>query len=104
MSNDEHSNMTEPAGVRLAHEIRRRRTEARLSQPQLARMIGYTRQYVSLAERPNHNLPSAEIVRALDQALGTEGALIARREEGRNEQKRLRRQSSRAVNEQQKSY
>ncbi|MDQ2587300.1 hypothetical protein CKY47_25610 [Saccharothrix yanglingensis] len=95
--------MTEPAGVRLAREIRRRRTEAGLSQPQLARKIGYTRQYVSLAERAGHNLPSAEVVRALDHALGTGGALMALREEGRNEQKRLRQQYGRAANEQQKN-
>ncbi|MEU4802989.1 helix-turn-helix transcriptional regulator [Actinosynnema sp. NPDC023587] len=90
MSEDEHSDMTAPAGVRLAHEIRRRRTEAGLSQPQLARMIGYTRQYVSLAERVGHNLPSAEVIRALDQALNAMGALIALRERCRSEQKRLR--------------
>ncbi|WP_157620405.1 helix-turn-helix transcriptional regulator, partial [Saccharothrix sp. NRRL B-16348] len=46
------------AAIRLALEIKRRREEAGLSQPQLARRIGYTRQYVSLAERPGHNLPS----------------------------------------------
>lgn len=90
MSDDEHPRTAEPAGVRLAHEIRRRRTEAGLSQPQLARKIGYTRQYVSLVERPDHNLPSAEIVKAIDHALNTGGALTALREEGRNERERLR--------------
>ncbi|MGM1058457.1 helix-turn-helix transcriptional regulator [Saccharothrix sp. Mg75] len=92
---DEHPDATKPAGVRLAHEIRRRRTEAGLSQPQLARKIGYTRQYVSLAERPDHNLPSAELVKALDQALNGKGALTALRELGKREQERQRRQSVR---------
>ncbi|MGM1058461.1 helix-turn-helix transcriptional regulator [Saccharothrix sp. Mg75] len=90
MSDDEHPDPTEPAGVRLAHEIRRRRTAAGLSQPQLAQRIGYTRQYVSLAERPDHNLPSAEIVKAIDGALGTDGALIALREQGKHEQNQRR--------------
>jgi hypothetical protein len=47
------------AAVRLAQEIRRRRTAEGLSQPDLAAMIGYTPQYVSLAERPRKGLPSA---------------------------------------------
>ncbi|XVS61984.1 helix-turn-helix transcriptional regulator [Actinosynnema sp. CA-299493] len=94
--------MTKSAGLRLAREIRRRRTETGLSQPQLARMVGYTRQYVSLAERPGHNLPSAEMVRALDHALGAEGALITLREEVKDEQRRLRQQFGRAEGGQQK--
>ncbi|MGH3866833.1 MAG: helix-turn-helix transcriptional regulator [Pseudonocardiaceae bacterium] len=53
-----------PAAVRLAREIRRRRKAVNMSQPELANQIGYTRQYVSLAERPGKNLPSQELVRA----------------------------------------
>ncbi|GAA3457991.1 transcriptional regulator with XRE-family HTH domain [Saccharothrix longispora] len=94
MSDDEHPDPTEPAGVRLAREIRRRRTAASLSQPQLAQKIGYTRQYVSLAERADHNLPSMEIVKAIDRALDAEGALVALREESKSEQERLRREST----------
>ncbi|GAA1313664.1 helix-turn-helix transcriptional regulator [Saccharothrix xinjiangensis] len=92
MSDDEHPDR-EPAGTRLAHEIRRLRTKAGLSQPQLARKIGYTRQYVSHAERADHNLPSAEIVRAIDHALGAGGALTTLRDQGKNEQEKLRRRS-----------
>ncbi|MDU0294297.1 helix-turn-helix transcriptional regulator [Saccharothrix longispora] len=95
MSDDEHPDPTEPAGVRLAREIRRRRTAAGLSQPQLAQKIGYTRQYVSLAERADHNLPSMEIVKALDHALHAEDALTALREQGKREQERQRQQSTR---------
>ncbi|MFT7837710.1 helix-turn-helix transcriptional regulator [Saccharothrix sp. BKS2] len=94
MTEDEHPSAPEPASVRLAHEIRRRRTAAGLSQPQLAQRIGYTRQYASLAERPGHNLPSAEIVRAIDRALDAGGALIALREQGRKEQNQRRRHST----------
>ncbi|GAA3458197.1 transcriptional regulator with XRE-family HTH domain [Saccharothrix longispora] len=94
MSDDEHPDPTEPAGVRLAREIRRRRTAASLSQPQLAQKIRYTRQYVSLAERADHNLPSMEIVKAIDHALQAEGALIALREQGKNEQNQRRRHST----------
>jgi transcriptional regulator with XRE-family HTH domain len=70
----------EPAVARLAEEIRRRRNAADLSHAQLATRIGYSRQYVSVAERPRKGLPSADLVRALDQALNTNGALIALRE------------------------
>jgi len=89
MTDDEQSEALQPASVRLASEIRRRRTEVGLSQPQLAQRIGYTRQYVSLAERPDHNLPSRDLVRALDHALDANGALMALRDEGRREQRQL---------------
>ncbi|MBP2334691.1 transcriptional regulator with XRE-family HTH domain [Saccharothrix coeruleofusca] len=92
MTEDERSCEPQPAGVRLAHEIRRLRQEAGLSQPQLARKIGYTRQYVSLAERLDHNLPSAELVRALDRALDADNHLVALREQGKREQQSLHRQ------------
>ncbi|MDQ2709148.1 MAG: helix-turn-helix domain-containing protein [Actinomycetota bacterium] len=77
--------------MRLARDIRRYRAAAGLSQPQLAGKIGYTRQYVSLAERPGKNLPSRELVTALDAALEADGALLARREQAKAEQQVLRR-------------
>ena len=80
------------AVVRLAAEIRRRRHAAGLSQPQLAGRVGYTRQYVSLAERVSHNLPSRELVAALDAALNAGGELVRLREQARAEQN-MRRQA-----------
>jgi transcriptional regulator with XRE-family HTH domain len=70
----------EPAAARLAEEIRCRRKAAGLSHAQLAVKTGYTRQYVSLAERPRKGLPSVDLVRALDRALAAGGALSALRE------------------------
>jgi ribosome-binding protein aMBF1 (putative translation factor) len=52
----------EPAAAQLAEEIRRRRLAADLSHAQLGAKIGYSRQYVSLAERPRKGLPSADLV------------------------------------------
>jgi transcriptional regulator with XRE-family HTH domain len=80
-----------PATVRLAREIRRRRKAVNMSQPELANQIGYTRQYVSLAERPGKNLPSQELVRALDGALGATGSLLKIRDEAKAEQQGRRR-------------
>ncbi|GAA1311758.1 helix-turn-helix transcriptional regulator [Saccharothrix xinjiangensis] len=73
------------ATVRLANEIRQRRNRAGMSQPELARLIGYTRQYVSHAERPQANLPSLELVRALDKTLKADGLLLELREAARQE-------------------
>ncbi|XVV06697.1 helix-turn-helix transcriptional regulator [Actinosynnema sp. CA-248983] len=78
------------AAVRLRREIKARRDAAGLSQPQLAIRVGYTRQYISQAERPGHNLPSFELVTALDAALGADGALIALRQAAKREQQALR--------------
>lgn len=75
---------------RLAHEVKRRRREFGWSQPELARMIGYTRQYVSLAERVGQNLPSQELVKALDTALDANGALLHLREQANSEQQQHR--------------
>lgn len=61
----------------LAVEIRRRRDAAGLSQTELANRVGYSREYVSRAERPKKGLASAGLVRSLDTALGAGGALIA---------------------------
>lgn len=80
----------------LATEIRNRRKTAGLSQPQLAALIGYTRQYVSLAERPKRGLPSAELVKAIDDALGAEGALVDLRQQAHTAQKACRAGTSRS--------
>ncbi|CRK58674.1 Helix-turn-helix motif [Alloactinosynnema sp. L-07] len=74
----------------LAAEIRRLRKDAGLSQKQLAAQVGYTRQYVSLAERVGCNLPSLELVRALDARLGAGGRLLALREQARADQRAVR--------------
>ncbi|XVS62079.1 helix-turn-helix transcriptional regulator [Actinosynnema sp. CA-299493] len=79
------------AAARLAQEIKERREQAGLSQPQLAKLIGYTRQYVSLAERAGHNLPSIEVVKAIDNALDANGQLLALREQAKAEQQAQRR-------------
>ncbi len=65
----------------LADEIRKRRQGEGLSQPGLAARIGYTPQYVSLAERPKRGLASAALVQAIDEALGAGGALVALRDQ-----------------------
>ncbi|MGQ0779194.1 MAG: helix-turn-helix domain-containing protein [Pseudonocardiales bacterium] len=61
----------------LAGEIRRRRRDAGWSQPRLAAQIGYTKQYVSLGERPERGLPSAALVQAIDDALNAAGTVVA---------------------------
>lgn len=75
----------------LAHEIRRLRNVAGLSQPQLAEAVGYTRQYVSLAERVGKNLPSRDLVSALDKALNAGGTLLKLREQAKVDQLAVRR-------------
>ncbi|RKT55405.1 helix-turn-helix transcriptional regulator [Saccharothrix australiensis] len=79
-----------PAAGRLAYEIKARRERAGLSQPQLGARIGYTRQYVSMAEHPGRNLPSFELVKAIDTALEADGALIALHQESKREQQAVR--------------
>ncbi|TLG13920.1 helix-turn-helix transcriptional regulator [Nocardia cyriacigeorgica] len=71
----EAGNEPRQSAARLSSEIKRRRELAGLSQPQLASLIGYTRQYVSHAER-NKNLPSAELIHALETALNAGGELF----------------------------
>jgi transcriptional regulator with XRE-family HTH domain len=61
-------------------EIRRSRTAVGLSHSELAERIGYTRQCVSLAERPRKGIPSADLIRAIDEALDSKGTLIVLRE------------------------
>jgi transcriptional regulator with XRE-family HTH domain len=77
-------------GQRLAEEIRKWRKAAGLSEPVLAALIGYTRQYVSLAERPKRGLPSAQLVKAIDDALGAGGSLVALRQQAYAERKACR--------------
>lgn len=78
--------ITAPAGERaeiadeLAREIKRLRMKAGLSQRVLASRIGYSRQYVSMAEWEDANLPSRELIAALDSALEANGGLIGIRD------------------------
>jgi transcriptional regulator with XRE-family HTH domain len=88
--NDERSE-GRPAADHLAGEIRRLRLDVGLSQSGLARRIGYTRNYVSMAERAGRNLPSRELVDALDRGLATGGQLRLLLETARQEQTALRR-------------
>ncbi|MCO1575479.1 helix-turn-helix domain-containing protein [Crossiella sp. SN42] len=84
------SDISDGAAVTLATEIRRLRNHAGLSQKQLAAQVGYTRQYVALAERVGGNLPSLELTLALDARLAAGGRLLALREQARAEQRSLR--------------
>ncbi|MFX0575741.1 helix-turn-helix transcriptional regulator [Nocardia nepalensis] len=63
----------------LAREIKRLRLSSGLSQRALAAKIGYSRQYVSMAEWENSDLPSAELICAIDTALHAGGELVALR-------------------------
>lgn len=80
----------EPAAIRLAEEIRRLRRREGLSDHEVATKIGYSRQYVSMSQRVGKNLPSQDLVIALDNVLGAEGRLIALRVRAKQEQLRLR--------------
>lgn len=75
----------------LAAEIRRLRRAADLSQAGLAHRIGYSPAYVSLAERETQGLPSANLVDAIDRALGAAGHLVALRRRAGRAQRALRR-------------
>lgn len=81
---------TPTAGERLAREIRRLRLDAKLSQQELARQVGYTRQQVSMAERIGRDIPSQALVRALDTALNAAGQLRALRDQAKQEQRAIR--------------
>ncbi|MGY6651376.1 helix-turn-helix domain-containing protein [Amycolatopsis sp. TRM77291] len=81
----------ETAQARLAGEIKRLRGAADLSQSGLGERVGYTRNYVSMAERAGGNLPSQNLVEALDQALGAAGRLCALWREAKEEQQVRRR-------------
>jgi transcriptional regulator with XRE-family HTH domain len=77
------------AADRLAAEVRRLRNAAGLSQRELAKLCGYTREYVSMAERPG-NIASRELVRALDTALNADGSLLELRSRAKAEQQACR--------------
>ena len=78
------------AGERLAAEIRQLRKSSQYSQDDLARSLGYSRQYVARAEQHVKGLPSEPLVAALDDVLNAGGALVALREEARAERKARR--------------
>ncbi|MDQ3786411.1 MAG: helix-turn-helix transcriptional regulator, partial [Actinomycetota bacterium] len=78
------------AADRLATEIRRRRRAAGLSQRELARLCGYTREYISMAERLGANVPSRELVRTLDHVLDADGTLVTLRSHAADEQRTKR--------------
>ena len=80
-----------PAADHLAAEIRRFRGSANLSQSALARRIGYSRNYVSMAERVGQNLPSRELIEGLERGLGARGELRRLWYAARQEQATLRR-------------
>ena len=63
----------------LAYAIRSTRESVGLTQGQLANRVGFSREYVSRAERPSKGLASRELVEAIDAALGAEGMLVALR-------------------------
>ncbi|WP_433683409.1 helix-turn-helix transcriptional regulator [Nocardia sp. CA-119907] len=75
---------------RLAREIKRLRLDAGLSQRVLANKIGYSRQYVSMAEWEDANLPSQELVAAIDAALDARGTLTALRAQAKTDQQTAR--------------
>jgi len=80
----------EPAAVRLAKKVRELKKRAGLSDNEVATRSGYSRQYVASAQKVGKNLPSRELVKALDNVLGANGALIELRIEAKDEQMRLR--------------
>ncbi|NKY56703.1 helix-turn-helix domain-containing protein [Nocardia flavorosea] len=63
----------------LAREDKRLRINAGSSQRELAAMICYSRQYVSMTEWEDAVLPSQPLIAAIDDALGAQGRLIALR-------------------------
>lgn len=67
----------EPALAELARALRHRRQLAGLSHSQLAGLIGYSRQYVSVAERANKaGLPSVGLIQRIDETLRAGGELV----------------------------
>lgn len=78
------------AATRLAQEIRRLRKAAGQSHAQLAARTGYTRQYLSMAERTGQGLPGEPLVRAIDEALSANGGLDRLRRQAKAEREGLR--------------
>ena len=97
--------MTEPERTprdvanHLAREIKRRRLDAGFSQRGLAAATGYTRQYVSMTEWEDGNLPSQELIAAIDTAVGAEGDLVAIRAEAKTTRQQSRQRSNPVVTE-----
>ncbi|MEV0542808.1 helix-turn-helix transcriptional regulator [Nocardia salmonicida] len=83
----------------LAREIKRRRLDAGFSQRGLAAATGYTRQYVSMAEWEDANLPSHELIAAIDTAVGAKGDLVAIHAEVKRTRHRSRQRSNPVVAE-----
>ncbi|MGW6333134.1 helix-turn-helix domain-containing protein [Nocardia rhamnosiphila] len=77
----------------LSAEIRRLREAAGLSQPELGSLVGYTKQYISLAERSKNGVPSRNLVIALDKALDAGGTLLSLHAAAKREQREIRRGS-----------
>ena len=77
-------------GERLAAEIRRLRKASGYSQDDLARSLGYSRQYVARAEQHTKGLPSEPLVAVLDDVLNAGGALVALRQDAATERKARR--------------
>ncbi|MFI2228556.1 helix-turn-helix domain-containing protein [Nocardia testacea] len=77
----------------LAAEIRRRRETAGLSQPELGSLVGYTKQYISLAERPKNGVPSRNLIVALDKALEAGGRLLSLHAAAKQGQRGIRQRS-----------
>ncbi|MFE3228640.1 helix-turn-helix transcriptional regulator [Nocardia sp. NPDC059228] len=75
----------------LAREIKRLRQEAGISQRVLASKIGYSRQYVTMTEWEDSNLPSPELVAAIDNALEANGALVTLRAQADGDRRERRR-------------
>ncbi|WP_322780848.1 helix-turn-helix domain-containing protein [Frankia sp. Cas4] len=63
----------------LPREIRRRREERGLSRDDLAKIAGYSRQYISQLEQPSRGIPTRPVLAAVDAALAADGALVALR-------------------------
>ncbi|MET8798561.1 helix-turn-helix transcriptional regulator [Nocardia sp. NPDC004568] len=77
----------------LAAAIRRLRETAGLSQPELGSLVGYTKQYISLAERPKNGVPSRNLIIALDKALDAGGTLPALHAAAKRGQREIRHKS-----------
>lgn len=90
---NEHEHRSATIANQLACEIKRLRLEAGLSQRVLATRIGYSRQYVSMAEWEDANLPSYELISAIDAALGANGSLAELRARAKGDKQRPREQS-----------
>lgn len=83
-----------PSVTELAAEIRRLREAAGLSQPELGSLVGYAKQYISLAERPKNGVPSRNLIIALDKALDAGGTLLSLHTAAKQGQQEIRHRSS----------